>query len=165
MATTGDGMKRTALAALVLAAALSACEPAPPQYRLLSLEALPMGANEYADRFEIETFGVEIVAVCRVPFGWEMSAGNDSSVTGAIVGQALVGVAAVSPANGNLDALDGLVLVKVGERQAGQPPPFTGKAVIAVYGDDRAERTAPLTQAQLRLKPAYRCPPIPKARP
>jgi len=157
-------MKRTALAILVLAAGLGACEPPPPRYQLLSLEALPLGQNEYLDRFEIETFGVEIVAVCRVPFGWEMAAGNDSSVTGAVTGQALVGVAGVSPANGNLDTLGGLVLVKVGERDAGQPPPFAGRAVIAAYGDDEAERTAPLGQAQLRLKPAYRCPPIREAK-
>ncbi|PVM86809.1 hypothetical protein DDF62_17295 [Caulobacter radicis] len=153
------------MATLILAAALSACEPAPPPYHLLSLGALPLGANDYADRFDIETFGVEIVAVCRVPFGWVVSAGNDSSVTGTIVGQASVGAAAVSPANGDLDALGGLMLVKVGERQPGQPPPFAGQATIGTYGDDEAERTVPLTQAQLRLKPAYRCPPIPKARP
>ena len=157
-------MKRTALAMLALAAGLSACEPPPPAFRLVSLKIPPLAPNEYVDRFELATLGVEIVAVCRVPFGWVLTAGADSSVTGAVIGQASVGAAAVSPANGNLEAMRGLVLVKVDAGGADRRPPFVGKAVIATYGDEGAERIAPLGPDQLTMTPAYRCPPPRKDR-
>jgi hypothetical protein len=60
--------RNTLVVAIALAAALSFPDPvAAAQTELLSLRGLQIGKNQYIDRFHIQTWDVQILAVCHIP--------------------------------------------------------------------------------------------------
>lgn len=147
-----------ALAAMVVAPGHAAQRQTAQATYLLSIADLPLAANEYAESFDIETWGVQIIAVCQIPPDWTISAGTDSAVTGSISGQAGHGVSAISRASHNLDLLRDLVLVRVSPR-ASDRPPFSGSIRIGRYGSETFDRTQSLTAANFHRTPARQCPP------
>lgn len=154
-------MKRRPLTALALLAAM----PAPvdhPQTYLASIVALPMRADERISAFAIETWGVEFLAVCRLPPGWRITAGSSASPNGDLKGQASQGITWLygpSPTE-----LAGLVLVRMvapvqrrDARSGTGVVPATFKGIATVETPD-ASRRVRLSYSNMRLRPARACP-------
>jgi hypothetical protein len=100
----------------VVAISLSAgmarsAEPLNDQTELLSIQGVQLAPNAYIGAFEIKTIGVEILAACRVPFGWHVSLGDYDSVEGDMKGEAGLGPTFIN--SSDLDRLNGLFLVRV----------------------------------------------------
>lgn len=134
---------------------LLAAEPPAQTSQLLSL-SVPMARDERIDAFEVETAGVEILAVCRFPALWTLSAGANSSVTGTLSGQAGYGAAML--ATDDAASLANLFLVRVHARREGMPPSFNGIATVVTSGTQPRERLVPITAREVLLTPAAECP-------
>jgi len=136
-------------------------QPDPVQTYLVSITGIPLGDREFVDSFTVETWGVTYLSVCRFPPGWEVRAGRQASQDGLLSGQASHGVTFIDRAR--LDELTGLALVEVDGpvawgRQGNMPPTFAGTARIGRYGTDESRRELRLTEANIRVEPASRCP-------
>lgn len=151
------------LAGLAVAAALlSGCSRAQAaDAQLLSLTPPPLAVGEYVDGFTVRTQGVEILAVCHIPFGWKTTAGIEDSVTGELSGEAGLGPSFLSARSANLGQLDGLFLVRIqpGQGDEGLPPTFDASMTVGRYGDEAADRTVALDASKVILAPAAQCPP------
>lgn len=141
--------------ALVLAA--DATPPRGNSY-LVSVTGISLARDEYVDGFAIDTWGVDVLAVCHIPPGWEMRAGREATPVGIIAGEASHGVTFLN--RPRLGELEGLVLVRLSgsldrrnERQA-----FSGRAQVGRYGVEPGGREVPLAAANLILSPARTCP-------
>ena len=148
-----------ALAALLSLAASPACaQPA----SLLSLGGIVLKPNEYVSEFDVRTWGLTILAVCRIPRGWRITAGTDGSFGGSLAGQAGVGAAALGQRD--LGRLQGMFLVRgpIGGRhdrpQGDRPATFAGTVTIGTYGVDAPGRRGDLDASRITLAPAARCP-------
>lgn len=131
---------------------------------LLSLR-IELQPGEQLERFAIDTWGVDILAVCNVPPGWRVTAGRSAAPDGVINGEGTHGVTWIGAAD--LDRLNGLALVQLYGPVQPDPiyfdPPSSGE-VPATFGGEadvmgRGGRTTPLTSANVRLTSAERCPP------
>jgi len=146
-------------AALALLATTSAFAE-PGRAYLASIAGIVLGADEYVDRFTIDTWGVDVLSVCRIPPGWRIRAGKDATPGGVIEGEASHGVTFLNRAR--LPALDGLALVRLdGPVRVGDgrvPATFSGHVEIGTYGVGERRRRVRLTDANIRLTPAARCP-------
>lgn len=145
----------------LFAIALAAALPPPvdhPKTYLMSVERIPLRADESMFAFEIDTWGVEFKAVCHVPGGWWIEAGRSATPEGSLKGRGSVGATwfrQTSPSE-----LHNLVLVTlygpIQRTDIGDvPATFKGRAKINGMDD---ERTIQLTSANVRLVPAGRCP-------
>ena len=63
-----------------------------PKTYLLSIAGLPVRDTRMVNAFSIETWGVKFNAVCRIPEGWRMKAGNSLSPNGELSGEGSQGV-------------------------------------------------------------------------
>lgn len=151
---------------LPVAGALLATAAAPPaegpRTYLASIAGIALGPNEFVDQFSIDTWGVEFVAICHLPPGWEIRAGREATPIGAIAGRASHGVTFLN--RPRLRELEGLALIRIHgplqPRPVGtRPATFAGRAGIGRYGVDERRREVRLTHANVRLVPAARCPP------
>ena len=155
----------TVLSALVayLAVYGSASAEAPKGLvEILSIRDIRLGVDEYIDAFTIRTQGVEILAACRVPFGWHVSLGAYDAVEGDLKGEAGLGASFIN--NGDLDRLNGLFLVRVedfAEKWNGSLPPSYRLSVhVGRYGhSDGKGRRLSLPLKNLGRVPARTCPP------
>lgn len=155
-------MKMLALLASIasLVAGSTASAERPHSY-LVSIEGIALAENEFVDRFTIDTWGVEILAVCRLPPGWEIRAGKQASPDGVLAGEASHGVTFLNRAD--VGALRRLALVRIDGAvtwtgHGNMPPTFAGRASIGRYGPDESRREMTLTRANIRLATAARCP-------
>ena len=82
----------TGLACVALIHPVPAC--ARPS-ELLSLTGLPVAQGEDVSGFELQTWTVQVLAVCRLPLGWTVTAGNDGDPGGVLLGSANIGAAFV----------------------------------------------------------------------
>jgi hypothetical protein len=146
--------------------ALASAQPAPADERsyLVSLAGFPLAQGEYVDGFRIDTWGVDILAVCRMPAGWYLRAGRSAAPDGVIEGSASHGVTFLD--SDRLHEMNGLALVRIeGPVQAVDipvesgriPPTFAGQVTIGSYREGEG-REAPITSGNVRLSPAERCP-------
>jgi hypothetical protein len=157
--------KATVLSALIACLAiqrLASAEGSNERVEILSIRDIRLAADEYIDAFAIRTQGVEILAACRVPFGWHVSLGDYDAVEGDLKGQAGVGASFIN--NGDLDRLNGLFLVRVedfADKWNGSLPPTYRLSVhIGRYGHsgDQGRRLS-LPLKNLDRVPARACPP------
>lgn len=84
-----DGRMKPLLLLLLVAA------PAPvdhPRTYLASIVGVPLKADERIESFSIDTWGVTFNAVCRIPYGWRIRAGNSGSLDGVLEGKGSQGV-------------------------------------------------------------------------
>jgi len=129
---------------------------------LLSLQ-VPLKPGEYVEAFKIDTQGVEIIAVCHIPFGWKTTAGIGDSIIGELSGQAGLGPSFVSPGNHNSRELLKMFLVRVSRyttaRHGGVPPTFQATATIGRYGSAAESPPVRLTPSDIIRTRAKRCPP------
>jgi hypothetical protein len=136
---------------------------------LLSLKAMPVRANEYLDQFTLETWGVDFLAVCHIPAGWDITAGRYGDPGGHLKGVGNIGVAYLDPSHlSNLKAI-ALVRLDAVQRRAirypnhagGVPATFGGSGEIGRYGNAEHYRHVRLTYRNVRLAPATQCPRLP----
>lgn len=134
------------------------------QTELLSLIGLPLADGEYVSGFEMQTWSVEVLAVCRLPTGWTVKAGNAGDPGGVLSGSANIGAAFVD--RERLDAFGSMFLVRVGRYRAEAddepegthfPATFSGTATIGRYGQD-GTRQVTLSGRNVRRRAAARCP-------
>jgi hypothetical protein len=146
-----------ALALALLAGPAAAVEKEGRTY-LLSLGEIQLAEGERIERFTIETWGVDVLAVCRIPPGWRIEAGRSAALDGHIAGIAGHGVAFLS----DTAQFEGLALVRLWGARQEQARKLEGGRVPATFAGsvriaDRGERQ--LSQQMLRLALASACPP------
>ncbi len=156
------------LPALLLTALLAAKTPVTyPKTYLASITGIKLGPNEFVDEFSIDTWGVRHRAVCHFPPGWFINAGSSANPTGEIKGQATMGVTYLD--RKRLSELNGLALITldgpIQQKDAGHdggpvfvPATFKGYVSIGHYGTDETKRKVRLTNRNIKLIPASRCP-------
>jgi hypothetical protein len=129
-----------------------------PQTYLLSVVDVPLKADESIEKFTFATWGVDVKAVCRVPGGWRITAGRDSTPDGEISGQGSTGTTWYwEPSPRQLKNFVLVTLYGPVQHQAtgGVPATFKGKAVISHMDD---EHKVALSYKNIRLVRASRCP-------
>lgn len=129
-----------------------------PQTYLMSIVDVPLKSGDRIERFSFSTWGVDVEAVCRTPFGWRVTAGSGATPEGEISGRGTVGATWFS--EGSPNPLRDFVLVtlhgSVQHRQLGAvPATFSGTALISDMDDQHKVR---LTYKNIRLVRARRCP-------
>lgn len=104
--------------------------------QLLSIEGINLSSKEYVSGFKIETWGLNIRAVCHLQPGWIISTGSYASPEGIFEGGSRVGAANLD--NRRLQELKNLFLIDdpdlTIDPSATTPPTFKGKIVIGTYG-------------------------------
>jgi hypothetical protein len=163
--------KATQVACAVLALCLAGAQPSKAEIRriLLSVEGLDIPAGRAITAFRINTWGVELLAVCHVPRGWELREEKSVDPDGYLAGRA-------DGHDEPLRQLAEMYLVDVYDYQAlprGNPKSDYHPASLAGWveiGDWRpfAEgrgRRRTLKPGNFRLKDAQGCPAWPSARP
>lgn len=157
-----------ALLAMVILAAANA--PAlGQQTQLLSFRNLAVPENGYIAAFQLETWRVRVLAVCRIPAGWTITAENAATPEGLLSGHASHGAASLG--RDQLDRLENLVMVVVDEYRARDeaisstgartPASFKGVIHVGVYGSDAAPVSVPVEPDSIGRRDADACPPPP----
>ncbi|HKX89865.1 MAG TPA: hypothetical protein VJM13_11690 [Sphingopyxis sp.] len=130
-----------------------------PRSYLLSVVDLPLTVDESLESFSIATWGVEFKAVCKIPGGWRIKAGNSTTPDGTLEGEGSQGATWFNERNPS--ELREIVLVtlvaEVQREDVSHGPDATFKGVATISTDD-GERTAPLSYRNILLRPAPRCP-------
>ena len=121
---------------------------------------------QYIAAFNIKTWAVKVLAVCHIPAGWTISAGENASSEGVLSGSAGEGVAFIDA--GALAELNNLFLVQVTDYQQEDrgdcarnctPATFSGDLSIGTYGVDGVPDTKlRLSPANIRLTSTAKCP-------
>lgn len=139
--------------------------PAGAETALLSIRGLEIRQNEYAVSFTIETWDVELLAICRIPPAWEIGGGRSIDASGTLFGSAGGAVAAV--VHGQTNGLDGLFLISLpkevrsADAQEGvtvYPATLKGRYGVETYGSDMDPVKRTMSWANFTLVPASRCP-------
>jgi hypothetical protein len=127
-----------------------------PRTYLASVVGFPLKQDESVESFSIETWGVTFGAVCRIPPGWRITAGNSATPDGVLAGEGSHGATWFSQSSPK--ALSGFVLVTLYAPVQEQdivwshgkiPATFSGSATISTVDD--GEVKASLTSANVRL--------------
>lgn len=126
--------------------------PAAQPTELVSLAWRPADANQNLQAFDLQVFGLDVLAVCHVPPGWTINATGAGEGVTELKGQATVGAAYVSL--DDMQDIAGLFLVRT---RTGEPLAVKGGITTGTYGGDQTELKA--TPALLRRDAADRCPP------
>lgn len=147
---------------LLLVLMLSATGAAPsdhPRTYLASVVEIPLKAGESMESFSISTWGVEFKAICKIPGGWRIKAGNSATPDGVLEGEGSQGATwfnRSSPSELRYLALITLYApVQRSDVPNGPDAIFKGTATVST---DSGERTARLTYRNVKLTPASRCP-------
>ena len=122
---------------------------------------MPLKGDDSVKGFAIETWGVKFKAVCHVPEGWRIKAGNSLTPDGTFEGNGSQGTTwyrEPSPKE-----LQSVVLVELSApvqrfdiHVADGLIPATFKGYVTVQTDD-GERKVALTYRNVRLTPAMHC--------
>lgn len=131
---------------------------------LASITGLSIASDEYVEEFSIDTWGVRLLAVCRIPPGWTITAGGSAAQDGIMSGGGNHNVTFLDRAR--LDQLHGLVLLRlsgpirmeeVRSSSAIVPATFSGMVRVGTYGSDKS-RELRLDHTNVSLTPAIACP-------
>src|SRR4051794_35617938 len=77
--------------ALIAAASVAAAPVDHPKTYLASLR-IPLRQGRSVESFSIRTWGVRFKAVCHIPYGWRIKAGNGASPDGDLEGEGSQGI-------------------------------------------------------------------------
>jgi hypothetical protein len=133
-----------------------------PRTYLLSIVGIPLKPGERVQGFSIATWGVRFGAVCRIPYGWRIKAGNAATPDGTLEGQGSQGITWFDRSSPK--ELRNFVLVTlydavqpsdIRENNGVIPATFKGDATISA---EEGEPKVRLTSRNIRLVPARRCP-------
>jgi hypothetical protein len=141
----------------------SAATPADqPQSYLLSISNIPLRSTESIEGFSIKTWGVQFGAVCRIPDGWRIKAGNSATPDGELSGEGSQGATwfnRSSPPELRSFVLVTLVApVQRADIRSGSgviPATFKGYAIIST---DNGDVQRALAYKNITLTPALSCP-------
>lgn len=151
-------IRRTVLAGLLVTGAAQTAD-AGVRRVLVSIEGVAVPHGMPLRAFEVRTWGVEILSVCRWPRDWSVRAQTFSNPEGVVAGEADVHGARV-------DRLPNLFLADVRDHQPdprpNHPASLEGWVEVA-RGDADAPKRTPLKAANFRLADARRCPDPPPA--
>ncbi len=154
------------ISALPLVLALGGCATAATEGTtyLVSIGDITLGRDEQMKAFSFATWGVRFEAVCHVPQGWTITAGGGVTPDGELGGHGSNGISwyrEPSPA----ELKDLALITQYGPVQAEDeldegghvviPATFNGSATIETDDGDRTQR---LTDRNIRLRAASRCP-------
>jgi hypothetical protein len=136
------------------------------QIELLSITGIELPEGSYVAGFNVDTWGVEVLAVCRFPFGWTLTAGKSADPSGTLKGEASLGVTLLN--RRSISELRNLFLVDIDGYQAETrfegnteyPATFIGTITVGKYGDDSDPRAFPLSSTNFVRTAATRCPEI-----
>lgn len=133
-----------------------------PRTYLLSIGGIPLKGPDSINAFSIQTWGVVFNAVCHIPYGWRIKAGNSASPDGEIDGEASQGITWFRKSTPK--KFRNLVLVTLYDRvqreDIGTPDkmiPATFKGTATISADDRDVQRK-LTYRNITLTPVSRCP-------
>jgi len=130
-----------------------------PRTYLASIVGVPLRTSESMERFSIATWGVKFKAVCRIPGGWRIKAGNSATPDGVLEGEGSQGATWFNRSSPSelrhlaLIILDGPV--QRSDVRYGPDATFKGTATVST---ENGERKARLTYRNVKLTPASRCP-------
>ncbi|KAJ8138157.1 hypothetical protein OY671_008630, partial [Metschnikowia pulcherrima] len=131
---------------------------------LASIQGIKLRAKEYVSAFKVDTWGVTFKAVCHIPPGWSIKAGNTASFDGALSGEGSHSItyfdrAHLRESRGLVSiSIDGPVQRRVKHTQQSTiPPTFDGAATVGRYAA-QGIRNIKLTHANVALVPGSRCP-------
>jgi hypothetical protein len=158
-----------ALFALLLLASVPASVDHPHTY-LISIGDIPLKDTESIEAFSVDTWGVEFRAVCHIPGGWRIKAGNSSTPDGELSGEGSQGATWFNQSNP--EELHNFVLVTLYDRVQRDdirspdgsvltPATFKGYATIST---DDGDRKVPLGYKNVTLESARQCPGIARER-
>jgi hypothetical protein len=152
-----------ALAALALPGAPPAAAAEQATTYLVSIADARIAEGELLEQFTIETWAVDILAICSIPRGWLIRAGQTAAPDGIIEGEATHGVTRLG--SERWSDLENLALVRMwGPVRGGSRRTGPGEDIASFFGhadvtDTQGRlRQIPLTLDNLRLTPASRCP-------
>jgi hypothetical protein len=134
---------------------------------LVSIVKLSIGPNDYVHAYSIETFGVTMLAACRLPPGWTVTVGSSADPSGTISGEASLRVTYLDRTR--LKYLHSLALIEltgpvkkrpIHSKSVDLPETFRGKANVGKYGSDTdgEDREIQIAAKNIKLTPATRCP-------
>jgi len=144
---------------LPLALLATASAPvAHPQTYLVSIVSLPLKSGESMEGFSIATWGVEFKAVCKIPGGWRIKAGNSATPDGTLEGEGSQGATwfnrQTPPELHNFVLITLYDDVQRDDIRNGPDATFRGYATIS---NENGERKASLTYKNIRLIASRRC--------
>ena len=146
------------LLSLMLAAAISSPQDRPKTF-LMSIVDLPLKSGESVEGFTLSTWGVEFQAVCKIPSGWRIKAGNSATPDGVLEGEGSQGATWFhrnSPAELRPLALITLYApIQRSDVRNGPDATFKGTATVST---DIGEKKVRLTYSNVHLTPARHCP-------
>jgi hypothetical protein len=146
---------------LVLSALLAAAAPAAEEQEgslyLLSIADIRIASEQRVTAFKIASWGVDWVALCRIPTGWRLRAGRNATPDGLFEGESTHGATRL----GGLEPLRRVALVRVWGSLQWRAKPLPDGVVPATFAGTLSlsgGREVGLTQSNLRLTPARACP-------
>lgn len=143
---------------LMLAATVSP-PPDHPKTFLVSVVGLPLKSGESVESFAFSTWGVEFQAVCKIPGGWRIKAGNSATPDGVLEGEGSQGATwfnRSNPAELHHVALITLYApIQRSDVRNGPDATFKGTATVST---DNGEKKVRLTYSNVQLTPARHCP-------
>jgi len=129
--------------------------------KLVSLEGLNIGKREYVAAFKIETWAIQIRAVCKIPASWMITAGKEENPGGHILGKATGFMANLNYTQ--IDELKGLFLIDDPDfdhrPSPSEPAMFKGSITIGSYDTSSwaKDRVIPLKAGNIVLRDATQC--------
>jgi hypothetical protein len=130
-----------------------------PRTYLVSIVGVPLKPGESIESFSISTWGVEFRAVCKIPGGWRIKAGNSATPDGVLEGEGSQGATWFN--RGSPRELQRVALatlhapVQRSDVRNGPDATFKGTATVST---DNGERKVRLTYRNVQLTPARHCP-------
>lgn len=122
--------------------------------QVLSVRGVDLGTEEYVEGFEITTWNVKVLAVCRIPPGWSIKVANYVGNGGSLEGGASGTVAGLD--RSSLNELNKMFLIADFNPNAG-PIKLDGTVSIRTYGTGTL-RDVSLQSSNYLLEPVERCP-------
>jgi hypothetical protein len=135
-----------------------------PRTYLLSIVGLPVRDTVSVKAFSFDTWGVGFNAVCHIPYGWRIKAGNSASPNGELAGVGSQGITWFNQRDPKslrafvLITLYGPVQradVKFADGSGLIPATFKGFATMET---DDGDKRVPLNFRNVTLTPAATCP-------
>jgi hypothetical protein len=129
--------------------------------KLVSIQGLNIGKNEYVAAFEIDTWAIQIRAVCHLPVGWMITAGRELNPGGHISGKASGFMTNLNYKQ--VGELKDLILIDdpMPDRypSPSEPPMFVGSITVGSYDTTASagDRVIPLKVGSIVLRDARQC--------
>jgi hypothetical protein len=137
----------------------SASPPDHPKTFLVSVVGIPLKSGERIKSFTISTWGVEFRAVCKIPGGWRIRAGNSATPDGVLDGEGSQGATwfnrSSPPELRSLAMVTLYAPIQRDDVRNGPDATFKGTATLST---EKGAKKVHLTYRNVQLTPARHCP-------